>query len=106
MTAKRPKSLKWIGPRYPDGRPANYLDDVPPRDLTEAETGALTQDQLTRIRHADPPLYREVGGPEPKKAASKSKAAKAEPDVTDNVITGTLGEEPSTAAEPATESEG
>lgn len=101
MTAKRPKSLKWSGDVYPDGRPARYLDFVPARDLDEAETDALTQDQLKAVR--DSGLYREVAQPEPKKKSSKK--AKATETAQDEPGTDTTGDEPITAAEPVTESE-
>jgi hypothetical protein len=74
MTPKRPKSLKWIGEMYPDGRPARFLDFLPPEDIDEARTDELTQDQLKVVR--DSGLYREVHPPE--KKASK-KAARSEP---------------------------
>jgi hypothetical protein len=107
VTAKRPKALKWIGPMLPDGRPERYLDDVPPRDLSEDETDALTHEQLAIIRqHHD--LYKEVHAPEPKKKSATTKVA--EPESSSNsagsTITGTVGNTSSPAAEPATESEG
>ena len=118
MTPKRPKSLKWIGEMYPDGRPARFLEFVPPRDLTEAETDALDQEQLRIIRQHDD-LYKEVHAPEPKrprtaasrgtqpKTALKGKPPAAvsstQPEIAGATITGTVGDEPSTAAESASE---
>lgn len=108
MTPKRPKSLKWIGNELPDGRPERFYDDIPARDLTDEETDALSQEQLTRIRHTDPPLYREVHAPEPKKAAKRTapKAAESRPDGAERTIGADTGDEPTPAAEPATEGEG
>jgi hypothetical protein len=83
MTPKRPKSLKWVGEMYPDGRPARFLDFLPPEDIDEARTDALTQDQLKVVR--DSGLYREVHPPE-KKAAKRTARSDApaapEPDTT------------------------
>jgi hypothetical protein len=107
MTPKRPKSLKWIGEMYPDGRPARFLDFVPARDLDEAETDALDQDQLAVIRQSG--LYREVAQPEAKKSAPKKsapKAAVAQPEAPQPTESTDTGDEPIPAAEPATESEG
>ncbi len=112
MTPKRPKSLKWIGEMYPDGRPARFLDFVPARDLDEAETDALDQDQLAVIRQSG--LYREVAQPEAKKSAPKKsapkksapKAAVAQPESPQRTESTDTGDEPTPAAEPATESEG
>lgn len=118
MTPKRPQSLKWIGAELPDGRPERFLEFVPPRDLTEEETDALTQDQLAVIRQHDD-LYKEVHAQEPKKSAAKksntkptsntkpsSNTAPTPPEAPGHTITGVVGETPDTAAEPATESEG
>ena len=113
MTPKRPKSLKWIGAELPDGRPERYLEFVPARDLTEDETDALTQDQLAVIRHHSD-LYKEVHAPEPKKepatakvASAKAKVAQPEsrPDGAETTIGADTGDEPTAAAEPATEGE-
>jgi hypothetical protein len=95
MPPKRPKELKFTGDRYEDGRPVYFLDFVPDRDLDEAETDALSNEQLADIRASG--LYREVHDKAPvKKAATTTKATKtAEPAL-----------EPEAAAEPATESEG
>ena len=60
--------VKFTGDVYPDGRPAQFLDFVPPRDLTDAETDALDQDQLAIVRASG--LYREVAQKdEPKRTA-------------------------------------
>jgi hypothetical protein len=74
MTPKRPKSLKWIGEMYPDGRPARFLDFLPPEDIDEARTDALSQEQLADIRASG--LYREVHPPE-KKAAKRAARSEA-----------------------------
>ena len=103
MTPKRPKSLKWIGAELPDGRPERYLEFVPARDLTEDETDALTQDQLAVIRHHSD-LYKEVHAPEPKKKPAR-KAAESRPDGAERTIGADTGDEPTAAAEPATEGE-
>ena len=112
MTPKRPKSLKWVGAELPDGRPERYLEFVPPRDLDEAATDALDQDQLKAIR--DSGLYREVAQPEPKKTAAKKASPKAttppaatesRPDGAETTIGADTGDEPTPAAEPATEGE-
>jgi hypothetical protein len=102
MPPKRPKELKFTGDRYDDGRPVYFLDFVPDRDLDEAETDALTNEQLADIRASG--LYREVHESAPKKSAAKksatSKVASAKAEVAEPVP------EPEAAAEPATESEG
>jgi hypothetical protein len=74
MTPRRPKSLKWIGEMYPDGRPARFLDFLPAEDIDEARTDELTQDQLKVVR--DSGLYREVHPPE-KKAAKRAARSEA-----------------------------
>jgi hypothetical protein len=115
MTPKRPQSLKWVGTALPDGRPERYLEFVAPRDLTEDETDALSQEQLAVIRQ-HPDLYKEVHAPEPKKnAAPKKKALGIDSDgksfTASDLERATLqeipaGDQSSTAAETATESEG
>lgn len=112
MTPKRPQSLKWIGERYPDGRPAHFLDFVPDRDLDEAETDALTQEQLADIRTSG--LYREVHPPEKKKktATKAAKTTTSRPDGAERVIGAATTSETSaaetsaTAGDSAAESEG
>jgi hypothetical protein len=99
MTPKRPKELKFIGERYPDGRPVYFLDIVPDRDLTEEETDALSQDDLKAIR--DSGLYREVHAPAPKKAAARKSTKTATNAPAPEPEAGP--EEPTTAAEPATD---
>lgn len=74
MTPKRPKELKWIGKMLPDGRPIYFVNDVEPRDYTEQETDALTQDQLQSARSSG--LYREIHGAEHGKKVVKNKATK------------------------------
>lgn len=94
MTSKRPKALKWVGNVFPDGRPERYFEFVPPRDLTEEETDALTHDQLTIIRHS-PDLYREVHDT-PKKAKKAAATQPEAPEPTENepaVETVTEGED-------------
>lgn len=122
MTPKRPRSLKWIGEQYPDGRPARYLDFVPARDLDEEETDALSQEQLSSIRASD--LYREVHEPDSRKPKARSDsnkrgvqprtalAADARPPQSVSHADDPHATEPEpaaddadTAAEPATESE-
>lgn len=107
MTPKRPHRLKWIGETYPDGRPAQYLDFVPPRDLDEAETDALSQEELAGIRTSG--LYREVHAPEPKKTAAKAKptpdAPASRPDGAERTIGADEPSDTAPAAEPATEGE-
>ena len=106
MTPKRPKTLKWIGNELPDGRPERFLEFVPPRDLTEEETDALTQDQLAIIRQHDD-LYKEIHAPETKKSSSKpptsssggSSSSSSTPPASSSSNTS------STAADPATEAE-
>jgi hypothetical protein len=75
MTPKRPKSLKWIGEQYPDGRPAQYLDFLRPEDIDEDKTAELTQEQLAIIRQ-HPDLYREVHEPESRKPKARSDSNK------------------------------
>ena len=60
MTAKRPKALKWTGVMFPDGRPERHLAEygIPPRDLTEEETDALSAEQVQIVRESG--LYEEV----------------------------------------------
>lgn len=106
MTQKRPKTLKWVGNMFPDGRPEWYFDWLPIRDLTEAETDVLTQDQLTAIRHSD--LYREVHDKPARTIKSNTSTTITTPhkfqvpgDTTENEP----ADEPDTAATPATESE-
>lgn len=75
MTPKRPKTLIWTGDMLPDGRPVRYLDFVPPRNLDETETDALSQEQLAVIRQHDD-LYREVHESEPRKPKARSDSGK------------------------------
>ncbi len=90
MTPKRPQELKWIGKNYGDGRPVEFIHDLEPRDHSEEETSALSQDQLASARSSG--LYKEVHAPEP-----KARKAKAEPEPEPVVDV--------PAAEPVTESE-
>ncbi len=46
MTTKRPKELKWVGENYGDGRPVYFLNNVEPRDHSEEETAALSDEQI------------------------------------------------------------
>jgi hypothetical protein len=96
MTPRRPKALKWIGDNLPDGRPVEFIQTVEPRDHDEDETAALTQEQLSAVRHSG--LYREVAFPAAKDTKAKAKQEpEAEP---------VAEPEPDNAGEPAQESEG
>lgn len=100
MTPKRPKALKWIGENLPDGRPVEFIQTVEPRDHDEDETAALTQEQLSAVRHSG--LYREVAFPT--STTKKATTKKAEPETTpESVQESGLTDN---AAESAPESEG
>ena len=104
MTSKRPKSLKWVGAMLPDGRPERFLDFLPPEDIDETRTDDLTQEQLTIVRNSE--LYREVHDTPKKKTAAKvtAKSPAASPEPAGATEPSDTGDEPSTAAETATES--
>ena len=102
MTPKRPHRLNWVGAMLPDGRPARHLESygLPSRNLTAEETDALTAEQIA-IARRHPDLFHEVAQPEKK---AKPAATRAEaPQATESTDT---GDEPTPAAEPATEGEG
>ncbi|MGH2602279.1 MAG: hypothetical protein ACRDJ9_23205 [Dehalococcoidia bacterium] len=48
MAEERPDRLIWIGAMTADGRPIEWYADIPVRDLSAAETAALTADQVKR----------------------------------------------------------
>lgn len=67
MSTKRPKALRWIGDMLPDGRPVAFIQIVEPRDHDEAETAALSDEQIALALHSG--LYEAVDG----KAAKTAK---------------------------------
>lgn len=48
MGQERPTRLIWAGARTADGRPIEWYADIPARDLSEAETAMLTEEQMAR----------------------------------------------------------
>lgn len=70
----RAKSLKWIGPVKGNGTPRFFLTGIPARDLTEAETALLTDQQYRDCTETVPvPLYAPGDAKEPVMKAAQPK---------------------------------
>jgi len=54
QTAQQPPApakvtgLVWVGERLPDGRPVQWIDGIPARDLGPADLATLTDEQIER----------------------------------------------------------